>query len=452
MNATLRVLSGPLAGHEFQLSRTGLSIGRAANADLRFDARLDDEVSALHARLAFERDQWVLHDTNSLNGTFVNGRRIDGLSALRHGDRVRFGANGPEAEFRLADPSTHNRSPSTPTEQIRVEVARQSRRWLTIMLAIVVLLITAFTVLLQRERGRRNSLQTDRQVLLLRLDSALKAGDSVAAAIHSDQQGLADALNRSQEQLRAISRQLKQTKAAADSAGVGALNAQAHAVLGDLSRQKAAAELDTEGIRRRNQSAVARVYAELPDGSAATGSAFAVRADATLITTAHVVADETGKPRLRIGVQFSNSDQVWPARILLLDSAFDLAIIKVDAIDGSVPTVQSLNTRPDTLRPLSPLLFIGFSEGGLQRPSDRAGRTIAVPILAAGTLSSITSSQLEMHAYGGVGSSGSPIFDRRGEVVGIVFGGKDDAGGHVLAGISSGIAWQMLQRLQPLAR
>lgn len=447
MNATLRVLTGPLAGHEFQLARTGLTIGRAANADLRFDARLDDEVSALHARLTFESDQWVLHDSGSLNGTFVNGRRIDGHSPLRHGDRVKFGLNGPEAEFRLPGPSIH-----TPTERIRVEVARQSRQWLTITLAIVVLLITAFTVLLQRERSRRNSLQLDRQTLLLRLDSALKAGDSVAAVIHSDQQGLADALDKSQAQLRAISLQLKQTRAAADSAGVGALDAQARAVLGDLNRQKAAAELDTEGIRRRNQSAVARVYAELPDGSAATGSAFAVRADATLITTAHVVVDETGKPRSRIGVQFSQSDQVWPARVLLLDSAFDLAIIKVDAIDGSVPIVQSLSTRPDTLRPLAPLLFIGFSEGGKQRPSDRPGRTIAVPIVAAGTLSSITLSRLEMHAYGGVGSSGSPIFDRTGEVVGIVFGGKDDAGGHVLAGISSGIAWQMMQRLQPLAR
>ena len=447
MNATLRVLTGPLAGHEFQLSRTGLSIGRAPNADLRFDARLDDEVSALHARLTFERDQWVLHDTGSLNGTFVNGRRIDGPSPLRPGDRVRFGLNGPEAEFRFADPLAHSASASTPTERIRVEVARHSRRWLTITLALVFLLITGFAVLLQRERGRRKSLQNDRQTLLLRLDSALKARDSVAPAIHSDQRGLADALHRSQEQLRAISLQLKRAQAAADSAGAGALDAQARAVLDDLSRQKAAAELDTEGIRRRNQSAVARVYAELPNGSAATGSAFAVRPDATLITTAHVVADETGRPRSRIGVQFSHSDQVWPARILLLDSALDVAIIKVDAIDGTVPIVQSLSTRPDTLGPGAPLLFIGFSDGGQQRPSDRVGRTIAVPVVAAGTLSSITGSQLQMHAYGGVGSSGSPIFDRRGEVVGIVFGGKDDAGGHVLAGIPSGIAWQMLQRL-----
>src|SRR5690606_27183653 len=43
----------------------------------------------------------VLVDLGSTNGTFVNGQRVDGERALFDGDVVTFGANGPQAEFRV---------------------------------------------------------------------------------------------------------------------------------------------------------------------------------------------------------------------------------------------------------------------------------------------------------------------------------------------------------------
>jgi two-component system response regulator GlrR len=54
----------------------------------------DDEVSRVHAHLLFERDEssWSLVDTNSRNGTHVNGERIE-RRRLASGDVLRLGAH-----------------------------------------------------------------------------------------------------------------------------------------------------------------------------------------------------------------------------------------------------------------------------------------------------------------------------------------------------------------------
>lgn len=50
----------------------------------------DPQISRTHARLTFQDDHWVLHDQQSRNGTFVNGRRVRHRT-LKHGDRIRIG-------------------------------------------------------------------------------------------------------------------------------------------------------------------------------------------------------------------------------------------------------------------------------------------------------------------------------------------------------------------------
>src|SRR5690606_11852725 len=107
--------------------------------------------------------------------------------------------------------------------------------------------------------------------------------------------------------------------------------------------------LDFPAIQQRNRHAVARIFVEYANGEVATATAFAVRDDATLITSRHIMVDSEGaiQPR-RIAIQFSDSEQVWPARLLAVSDA-DLALVKVDNIVGAVPTVHALNRRPDTL-------------------------------------------------------------------------------------------------------
>jgi hypothetical protein len=64
------------------------AIGRSANCNRVFD---DRTVSRLHAQLRWVNGGWVLSDLGSMNGTWVNGWRID-EAWIRDGDRVQLGA------------------------------------------------------------------------------------------------------------------------------------------------------------------------------------------------------------------------------------------------------------------------------------------------------------------------------------------------------------------------
>ena len=67
---------------------SGAMMGRSADCSLRLD---DATVSKHHARFALE-DGPRLYDLSSTNGTYVNGRHIDGSERLRKGDRIALGA------------------------------------------------------------------------------------------------------------------------------------------------------------------------------------------------------------------------------------------------------------------------------------------------------------------------------------------------------------------------
>jgi len=66
---------------------SGAILGRASEcAGVIHDAT----VSKLHARIEFARTA-TIHDLDSTNGTFVNGRRVTDAAQLRRGDRIALG-------------------------------------------------------------------------------------------------------------------------------------------------------------------------------------------------------------------------------------------------------------------------------------------------------------------------------------------------------------------------
>jgi pSer/pThr/pTyr-binding forkhead associated (FHA) protein len=69
------------------LAREWTRIGRSLAADVRFD---DATVSRRHALLVAQADGVRVLDDRSLNGVYVNGRRVE-WSALRDGDRITVG-------------------------------------------------------------------------------------------------------------------------------------------------------------------------------------------------------------------------------------------------------------------------------------------------------------------------------------------------------------------------
>jgi pSer/pThr/pTyr-binding forkhead associated (FHA) protein len=74
-------------GPSVNLARPDVLVGRHSEADVRLHL---PDVSRRHCRLIFRDGSWGIYDLQSMNGVFVNDRRVE-QAALRDGDRVRIG-------------------------------------------------------------------------------------------------------------------------------------------------------------------------------------------------------------------------------------------------------------------------------------------------------------------------------------------------------------------------
>lgn len=110
-SALLIAHQGPNAGARFLLDQPVTTAGRHPNADIFLD---DVTVSRRHVEFRRTDDGFEVVDSGSLNGTYVNGDRVDDV-ALASGDEVRIG------KFRLtfypsravASSGSHGTGPST---------------------------------------------------------------------------------------------------------------------------------------------------------------------------------------------------------------------------------------------------------------------------------------------------------------------------------------------------
>jgi hypothetical protein len=89
----IMVNSGPLAGRRVAVDRE-MVIGRE-QADLTID---DPELSRRHAVLRPLADGLEVEDLRSTNGTFVDGRRIDGPTRVGLGAHIQLGSTELEVE------------------------------------------------------------------------------------------------------------------------------------------------------------------------------------------------------------------------------------------------------------------------------------------------------------------------------------------------------------------
>ncbi|MEO8633905.1 MAG: FHA domain-containing protein [Gemmatimonadales bacterium] len=86
--ATFLVRSGTLKGQRLMVRVPVVNVGRAEYNDIVVP---DDSVSSTHAKLQRREGIWVLTDTDSTNGTWVDGERLQGEAILGPGAVVRFG-------------------------------------------------------------------------------------------------------------------------------------------------------------------------------------------------------------------------------------------------------------------------------------------------------------------------------------------------------------------------
>ena len=78
---------GNRTGQSFPLQGERMMIGRSPDAEIFLD---DVTVSRDHAQLVRRSGDWFLDDSGSLNGTYVNRRRIDS-HRLEDGDELQVG-------------------------------------------------------------------------------------------------------------------------------------------------------------------------------------------------------------------------------------------------------------------------------------------------------------------------------------------------------------------------
>lgn len=482
MKVQLRILTGARKGLTATFSQQEVCIGRHPECDLQLDPEEDLEASGRHATILGGGNTWIIRDLDSLNGTYVNGHPITDDTPLDDTDQVRFGADGPTIEFRLvpdatevgivpptpdsgiSEPSEVPREddtgaesgatpnaprPSGTTERIRIEVGKQTKklRRLTSVLSVVLLAVVAVFFI---DRSRQESLR-ERQVAEIeaRTDSIIGAANEAVAALQGRVEGLAGALRSSQEEVDVLRTALVEAERSGSTEEIEHLRRQLADASQALLYQQAAAYVDYRGILEANQSGVALMWVEFGPGDVHTGTAFAVRSDGTMLTSGHVVAgpDRTRRPT-RMAVKFADSYQVYPARLLRGSASADIAVIKVD-VPGGVPTVRGLNQRADTVRQGDPVAIVGFPLGpDLPMSSYGRDRTVARTSFSAGSVSKVLADVVQIDGYGAEGSSGSPILDQNGEVIGIVFGGESGSDGRIVLGVPAALALELLREIR----
>lgn len=457
MKAQFKFLSGARVGQVEAFGKAYIGIGRHPLSDVRFDAERDLDVSSRHAAVLRKGEAFVLQDLGSRNGTFLNGQRIGGDTPVKDGDVIGFGSTGPAVEFhilpgatgadagaegaegmaaRASEPrqvirATPVRPSSGSSTGVRVaaEVARQTahlRRTTKVLLVLLVLTGGAFG--------------------WLQLDASRRTREAAQAL--TELQAVRDALAEAQAETARLQREL------AAGGGDAATIARLRARLADAERRQraltgAVGGVDYRSIARRNQDAVAMVLVEFSDTARYSATGFAVDSSGTVVTNKHVLVGERGTrvPR-RIGVVFSGSTQVFRAELVGVASDADIAVLRV-TIRGGTPRVAALvrTTQGAGLERGDPVAILGYPLG-FDLPMEAQGRRpIAEPTLTVGTVSKVLAAVVQVDGYGAPGSSGSPIFDRAGRVVAVLYGGEEESRGKIVFAVPAPVVANYLRTL-----
>jgi pSer/pThr/pTyr-binding forkhead associated (FHA) protein/S1-C subfamily serine protease len=440
------ILSGGRAGRRAAFDKSFIAVGRDPLSDLRFDAEADLDVSTKHAVVMRAGDAFVIRDLGSRNGTFVNGRRIEADTSLGHGDVVRCGAHGPEARVHLlteggevvmpkvsaperpsappaqpaptagdlapkpAPPAPRPAPPSGPsaTSVLRAEVKAGTQRLRAVLLTLGIIAVGALAIVIWQ--GRTAQQRT------AQLGSAIDSLGREIAALQKAKVTADSEAARLQREIRS---------AANDPARLSALQVQ-YTTVQRRQRDIATAQgVDYASIQRANAAAVAVIAVRFPDSTMWEGTAFSVTAQGLMVTNRHLVVTNAGDQAREIAVRFSGSVDVLPARVVRVAPDADLAILQVESA-GPFPTIAGFATGP--VEPGAAIALLGFPGGcgGCARP---------IAKLVSGSVTGASDSVLEMDAFSGTGASGSPIFDRNGLAIGVLFGGRGGSSSTEIVGL-----------------
>lgn len=359
-----------------------ISVGRAPASLLAFPPG-DTRASAHHAEITYDGSGYVVRDTGSTNGTFVNGRRVYSFR-LKSGDVIEFGTGGPKVQFDVEGEGDPQLPPAVaPTQGLDTA-------------------------------SRGNGLgppskEFGRTTVRLMIDRAVKK----------------------------TSTQFKVMVAVLSLLVVTLI-----AVVGYLTTRPTPPpqSFDFRSIASENQAAVVFLYVRFSlmdengtpiEEDAATGSGFVVSPDGYIVTNRHVLQlweyDENWvrnryKGVIReIKVVFADRspDAAIPGELVRLSDSIDtdLAVLRVKPFD-KMPYLQNFNRDISTLGQGDPVAVIGYPLGKDLFTFTQA--KTAETSLSTGVISKVTAKKIQLDASANNGNSGGPVFDRNGNVIAVL--------------------------------
>jgi len=435
----LRILTGSRAGTWTRFEKPVVTIGRHPSSDLHFDPDVDLDVSTRHAELRLsDLGGWTVHDLHSTNGTYVNGDRVPEHRRVFSGDVITFGRGGPKAEVRVAEVpratppagaaevatrrNTHDRI----AEAVERETASLRRLFAMAVGAIVVIGGVAVALWHQRTTARERELLTliakseSASVPLLQTIAAMQVRDSQFSRLLAQRDSV---LGREM----AAGRMMMSGRKGASREAVALLSQR---VALETRLRQAITQMDFPRVHDLNDAAVAMVVADL-DGVYVAGTAFAVSSNGLLVTNRHILRTKAGKPPARISVLFANTTGWKEAHLVRLSDDSDLALVQTDGATA-VPVVAGVSRTARDTRVGSPVASIGYPHA-VDTPMEGTGLDVrARTTTTAGTVSKRIADVLQIDSYAGKGSSGSPVFDVHGDVVGVIYGGEAESQGRIV--------------------
>jgi S1-C subfamily serine protease len=435
--------SGKSAGAWTRFEKPVVTIGRHPSSDLHFDPDVELDVSARHAELrSSDLGGWSVYDLHSTNGTFVNGERVAEYRRVFTGDVISFGPRGPKVEVRVAEvartPASSSASipastSATPRDThariaraVEAETASLKRLFAMALGAVVVIGGVAVGVWHQRTSAREHELlaliaQSESvSVPLMQTIAAMQARDSQFSRLLAQRDST---LAREM----ATGRQLMSGGKTASPEAVALLSQRV--ALENRLRQ-AITQMDFPRVHDLNDAAVAMVVSDL-DGVFVAGTAFAVAPNGLLVTNRHILRTKDGKPPRRISVLFANTTDWREAQLVRVDDGADLALIQTTS-PTAVPVVAGVSRAGLDTRVGSPVASIGYPHA-VDTPMEGTGLDVrARTTTTAGTVSKRIADVLQIDSYAGRGSSGSPVFDVHGNVVGVIYGGEAESQGRIV--------------------
>ena len=378
MRATFTHLIGPQKGTRVDFESDRISVGRAQDNRLCLgDAAR--RVSSHHAEVLRHGDQYLLRDLGSTNGTMINGRRVV-VSELAPGDLIEFGAGGPLLRFGVELSEKEALNPAAGTSQ-------------------------------EPDHGSSSG--------------TIRLGATTLRDIPGSKNNIAGAKNNTPLIAALVAAMLL--------GGIGGLVASSRLRVSDPDLMSFAeiAELNRPSVVLiRTEFELADSTGQVMTTEARTGSGFLLAENGLIVTNRHVIRDweyNTPPPGMtgrvtKIEVILPNHtlENAVPADIYKLgpDTSVDVAILRLNSAGGR--TVHGVEPDLGHINPGDEVVVIGYPLGLdlLQWTKD----TTADPSLSTGSVSRVGLDfiQLNLRAY--QGNSGGPVFNRKGEVIGILTG------------------------------